>query len=130
MTDSDRRWVAKLESQIKDESVFEQFDFLKDDDNWGKPVSMEHDFSIEEILDMDGECEVQSESVIANTDCFGHNDLCKVVSRNNFVTPKQDIIPFTLDGTNVDESQGRKTDRELFCVTGKNLECIDIDDLF
>lgn len=48
MTDSDRRWVEKLESQIKDESVFEQFDFLKDNDNWGEPI----DFSVEEIMDM------------------------------------------------------------------------------
>ena len=59
MTDSDRRWVEKLKSQIKDESVFEQFDFLNNDDNWGEPVSMEHDFSIEEILDMPTEGEVQ-----------------------------------------------------------------------
>ena len=48
MTDSDRRWIAKLESQIKDESVFQQFDFLNSDDNWGEPI----DFSVEEILDM------------------------------------------------------------------------------
>lgn len=59
MTDSDRRWVEKLESQIKDESVFEQFGLLQSDDNWGEPVSMEHDFSIEEILDMPTEGEVQ-----------------------------------------------------------------------
>ncbi len=154
MTDSDRRWVAKLESQIKDESVFEQFDFLKDDDNWGKPVSMEHDFSIEEILDMDGECEVQSESVIANTDCFGHNDLCKVVSRNNFVTPK--IEPDDIKSNNFtsnvrisepkvsadkvqnpnnsdiadNESHSGKIPSELFCVTGKDSGLIDLDDLY
>lgn len=29
------------------------------DDNWGDPVPMEHDFSIEEILDMPTESEVQ-----------------------------------------------------------------------
>lgn len=59
MTDSDRRWVEKLESQIKDESIFEQFDFLKDDDNWGEPISMENDFNIEEMLDMPVIGEVQ-----------------------------------------------------------------------
>lgn len=52
MTDSDRRWIEKLEFQIKDESIFQQFNFLKDDVNWGEPVSMERDFSIEEMLDM------------------------------------------------------------------------------
>ena len=31
------------------------------DDNWGEPVSMEHDFSIDEILDMPTEGEVQNE---------------------------------------------------------------------
>ena len=33
-----------------------------DNDNWGEPVSMENDFSIEEILDMPTEGEVQNES--------------------------------------------------------------------
>ena len=47
MTDSDKRWVEKLKAQIKDESVFEQFDFLKVDDNGEKPVPMENDFFIE-----------------------------------------------------------------------------------
>ena len=28
------------------------------------------------------------------------------------------------------ESHGRKSDRELFCVTEKDLEFIDIDDLY
>jgi len=70
MTDSDRRWVEKLESQIKDESIFEQFDFLKDDDNWGEPI-------------------------MANMDCVGHNDLCKI------------------------ESHG-ECNHELFCVTGND----------
>ena len=71
MTDSDRRWVEKLESQIKDESIFEQFDFLKDDDNWGEPI----DFSIEEIFDMPTEGEVLSEHTLTNIDCVGHNEL-------------------------------------------------------
>lgn len=63
MTDSDRRWVEKLESQIKDESVFKQFDFLKNDDNWGEPI----DFSVEEILDMPTMSEVQMN--LLYTDC-------------------------------------------------------------
>lgn len=62
---SDVAWVEKLESQIRDESVFEQFDFLtssnESDDNWGEPTSMEQDFVIEEILDMPIKGEVQNE---------------------------------------------------------------------
>lgn len=73
-------------------------------DNWGQPVSMEHDFPIEEILDMPTECEVQSEPILANTDCVGQNDLCK------------------------DESYG-ECNHELFCVTERDLDLIDIDDL-
>ena len=74
-------------------------------DNWGEPVSMEHDFSIEEILDMPTEGEVQMNLPLANIDCVGQNDLCK------------------------DESHG-ECNHGLFCVTEKDLDLIDIDDLY
>ncbi len=74
------------------------------DDNWGESVSMEYDFSIEEILDMPTEGEVQMN--LTNTDCMGQNDLCK------------------------NESHGGKIPCELFCVTGKDSDYIDIEDLF
>ena len=127
MTDSDRRWVEKLEFQIKDESIFEQFDFLKDDDNWGEPVSMENDFSIEEILDMPAEGEVQMN--LANMDWLGHNDLCKMVSSNNFKTPKQDAISSQTDDGNINESHGNNN-HGSFCVAKKDLDLIDIDSIF
>lgn len=75
-------------------------------DNWGEPVFMEHDFSIEEILDMPTEGEVQMNLPLVNTDCVGHNDLCK------------------------NESHCAELHSELFCVTEKDLELIDIDDLY
>ena len=74
------------------------------DDNWGEPNSMEQNFSIDEILDMPTEGEVQMN--LTNSDCVGQSDLC------------------------INDTHGRKIDRELFCVTGKDLDCIDIDDLF
>lgn len=87
------------------------------DDNWGEPVSMEYDFSVEEILDMpvmgevqmnlpleNADCEVQSD--LANIACIGHNDPCK------------------------NESHGGKIPCELFCVTGKDSDYIDIEDLY
>ena len=51
--------------QIKDEEIFEQFDFLNGElnnftDQWGEPDPM-IDFSVEEILDMPTACEVQSD---------------------------------------------------------------------
>lgn len=105
--------------KIVPEDVFQKYDYLfeKDisdceymntgfaDDNWGEPVSMEYDLFIEEILDMPTEGEVQNEPTLTNIDCVGHNGLCK------------------------DESHG-ECNHELFCVTGKDLDCIDIDDLY
>lgn len=76
------------------------------DDNWGEPVSMENDFSIEEILDMPTEGEVLSKPTLINIDCMGHNDLCK------------------------NESHCAELHSELFCVTGKDSDYIDIDDLY
>lgn len=100
--------------KIVSEEIFQKYDYLfeKDssdcgnvntdsDDNWGEPVPMEHDFSIEEMLDMPTEGDVQSEPIMANIDCAGQ-----------------------------DESHGAKLHGELFCVTGKDSDCIDIDSIF
>lgn len=75
------------------------------EDNWGEPVSMEHDFSIEEMLDMPTEGEVQNEPTMANINCAGQDELCK------------------------DNTHG-KCNHELFCVTGNDSDYIDIDDLY
>lgn len=74
-------------------------------DNWGNPVSMEHDFTIEEMLNMSTEGEVLSEPTLTNIDCVGHNELYK------------------------NESHG-ECNHELFCVTGNDSDYIDIDDLY
>lgn len=74
------------------------------DDNWGEPVSMENDFSIEEMLDMPTEGEVQMN--LTNTNCVGQDELCK------------------------NKSHGGKIPCELFCVTGNNSDLVDIDDLY
>lgn len=106
--------------KIVPEDIFQKYDYLFEisssgceniktdsvDDNWGNPVSMEHDFSIEEILDMPTESEVQMNLALVNTDCVGHNELCK------------------------NESHCAKLHCELFCVTGNDSDYIDIDDLY
>lgn len=100
MTDSDKRWVAKLETQVKDESVFEQFNFLKEDDDWGEPI----DFSVEEMLDMPVLGEVQSD--LEKPDCKE-----KTTSKSESVklpTPKP---------------------KEIY-ATKKDVELIDIASLF
>ncbi len=52
------------------------------DDNWGEPVSMEHDFSIEEMLDMPTEGEVQMN--LTNIDCVEQDSkiVKQVISKN------------------------------------------------
>ena len=114
MKQSDIEAVEKALFQYYDDEFDDGFLYLtKDDisdieqifggnDNWGEPVSMEHDFSIEEILDMPTEGEVQMN--LTNTDCVGQNNLCK------------------------NKSHG-EDNHELFCVTEKDLDLIDIDDL-
>lgn len=60
LTDSDKRYLEKLEKKIRDEKVFDKYNFLfmkqgscaPDNDVWGEPDSIEKDFSIDEILDM------------------------------------------------------------------------------
>ena len=90
--------------KIVPEDVFQKYDYLfeksssdcgkvntdETDDNWGEPISMEHDLSIEEILDMPTEGEVQMnlplenavckvQMDLANNACMGQDELCKVV---------------------------------------------------
>lgn len=63
---------------VKDSSVFGNVNTgsIVSNDNWGEPVSMEHDFSIEEMLDMPTEGEVQNEPTMANINCAGQDELC------------------------------------------------------
>ena len=52
MNESDVAYVEKLESQIRETSIFDQFDFIGEpkvsDDYWGEVI----DFSVEEILEL------------------------------------------------------------------------------
>ena len=66
------------QGDLLDLSVFPDEVRNEVDDNWGEPVSMENDYSIEEILNMPIMGEVQMN--LTNIDCVGHNDLCKVGS--------------------------------------------------
>lgn len=93
--------------KIVPEDVFQKYDYLFEksnsacgkvntdevDDNWGNPVSMEHDFTIEEMFNMSTEGEVLSKPTLTNIDCVGHNELCK------------------------NESHCAQLHSELFCVT-------------
>ena len=89
------------------EALFGESDnFTDNSDNWGEPVSMEYDFSIEEMLDMPTEGEIQMNLPLANTDCVGQNDLCR------------------------NKSDCAELHSELFCVTEKDLDYIDIDNLY
>ncbi len=92
MKQSDVEAVEKALFQHYDDKFDDGFLYLTEDDisdieqifggndNWGEPVSMENDFSIEEILDMPTEGEVQVN--LTNIDCVGQNNLCEVVLPN------------------------------------------------
>lgn len=94
------------QGELLDLSVFPDDVRNAVDDNWGEPVSMEHDFTIEEMFNMSTEGEVLSEPTLTNIDCVGHNELCK------------------------NESHCAKLHCELFCVTGNDSNYIDIEDLY
>lgn len=65
MTASDVAYVEKLESQIREVSIFDQFDFISDpkvsDDHWGEADPLEHDFTVEEMFEMPTLSDLQSE---------------------------------------------------------------------
>lgn len=104
-------------NKIVPEDVFQKYDYLyvksssdcgnvntdAANDNWGEPVSMEHDFSVEKILDMPIKGEVQMN--LTNTDCVGQNDLCKNDTHD-------------------------EDNHELFAIAGKDMDLIGIDELF
>ncbi len=98
------------------------------DDNWGNPVPMEHDYTIEEILDMPTEGEVQMN--LTNMDSVGQDKLYKVVSTPSGVESKTGDFkePDYIDADN--ESHGGKIPCGLFCVTGQDSGFIDIEDLY
>lgn len=114
--------------KIVPEDVFQKYEYLfngsssdsekenvdnQPNDNWGEVI----DFSVEEILDMP----VMGEESPKNSET-PEPKLSDV--------PTQDIIPSKIDTMIFNKCQNRKTYNELFCITEKDLDCIDIDDLF
>ena len=138
MKKSDIEAIEKARFQHNDDKYDDGFLYLAGDDisdieqifggndNWGESI----DFSVEEILDMPTEGEVLSESILTNIDYAGQNELCKVVFPKNSETPKQDTVSSKTDDIKIYEFHGGKIPCELFCVTGKDLEFIDIDSIF
>lgn len=116
------------------EDVFLKYDYLFEnssndakktiDDNWGDPISMEYDFSIEYILDMPTEGEVQMN--LANNDCVGQDEVCKANRTPTGVQSKTGDCkePDYIEANN--ESHRGKIPCELFCVSGKDGDQIGI----
>lgn len=54
MTASDKAWVEKLQSQLRGESIFEQYDFLnraeKSADEWGEVIDFSNDNDLDSIF--------------------------------------------------------------------------------
>ena len=120
MSDRDRNYVEDLEAQIRETSIFEQFDFLTsspngEKDDWGEQI----DFSVEEILDMPTVCEVQSTSCkkgsVADSDLQSEGDNPKMDSETekSNLTNRDNLEQFSQKSSTTDD-----------------LEMIDIDSLF
>ncbi len=138
--------------KIVSEDVFHKYEYLFEneishsgnqvDDNWGEPI----DFSVEEMLDMPVISEVQTgltDEVVSKHPikefpvCIGQNEPCKVEFSPNGEQSKtgdykkQDYIDTNNFNRNeISESHGERFRCEPFCVTGNDLDLIDIDDLF
>lgn len=93
---------------------------------------MENDFNIEEMLDMFTEGEVQMN--LTNTDCIGHNGLCKVKHQKNSESQMTNTDICTTGNykepvyIEADSGSHDKSNHGIFCVNGSDY--IDIDDLF
>ena len=85
MKQSDIEAIEKVLFQYYDDKFDDGFLYLTEDDisdieqifesdNWGEPDSMEQDFSIEEILDMPTEGDVNNGNNEQNTDNKSHGE--------------------------------------------------------
>ena len=93
--------------ELLDLSVFPDEVRNEVDDNWGEPVSMEHDFSIEEMLDMP-----------VMSDKIGEPKVSAGKEQN---TNNSDIA---------DNDAHGECNHGIFCVTGNDSDYIDIEDLY
>lgn len=91
------------QGELLDLSVFPDEVRNASDNNWGEPVPMEQDFPIDKILDMPTMDEVQIN--LTNSDCVGQSDLC------------------------INDTHG-EDNHELFAVSERNLDIIDLDELY
>ena len=71
LTNSDQRYIEKLKEKLRDEKVFDKYEFLfkkqisPDTDDWGEPVSMDiedNNFTVEEMCNMPVESDLLSKS--------------------------------------------------------------------
>ena len=97
----------------------------------GEPI----DFSVEEILDMPAEGEVHLNLPLKNADCVEQDELCKVVSTPTGVQSKTGDYkePDYIESNNFTPKDSESHDNSnhgIFCVSEKDLEGIDIDDLY
>lgn len=79
------------------------------------------------MLDMPAICEVQMN--LTNTDCVEQDELCKVVSTPTGVQSQTGDYNEP-DYIEVDNESHGECNHELFCITGKDSDYIDIDELY
>ncbi|RKI86956.1 hypothetical protein D7V94_22000 [Parablautia intestinalis] len=92
------------------------------DDNWGEPVSMKNDYSIEEILNMPVMGEVQPDYIETNN----FSPSVRIGEPKVSADKEQNLKISDI----ADDESHDNSNHGIFCVTGKDLDCIDIDDLY
>ena len=118
LTDSDRRYIKKLEEKLRDEKVFAKYDFLFNkqkfspscNDDWGEPDPLEKDYPVEEIINMPTMSDLQNtpmnpvKTVIIN----------KPVHKETIQVPKDVIIQRYADDLYRQYADGTGNEKSIF----------------
>lgn len=110
LTDSDKRYLEKLEKKLRDEKVFDKYVFLfekqescaSDNDVLCEPASMEKDLSIDEISDMP--------TMSANPTKI--ITIKKPIQKNNITIPEDVVIQRYAD--NLFKEYGNEYEKSIF----------------
>ena len=110
LTDSDKRYLEKLEKKLRDEKVFDKYRFLFEKqesfgaecDVWGEDDSIEKNFSMEEILDIPTMSENPTKIITVR----------KPIQKKNVIIPEDAVIQRYAD--NLFKEYGNEYEKSIF----------------
>lgn len=118
LTDSDRRYIKKLEERLRDEKVFDKYGSLFDkqefstssNDDWGEPDPMEKDYPVEEIVDMPTMSDLQNTPMNPTKTVI----IRKPVQKETVQVPKDVIIQRYADDLYRQYADGTGNEKSIF----------------